>query len=197
RARSHTARGSPGTGSTRTCRPERSCCGVFSRRGPFTAPGGVVCLWLGSAERPEPLVRAAAHQRLETETDRLGVCRCARSGPGIAQEPLVDVQSLLHTANYAIQVWLKASRRSACKERPTAAKPYSISRSADARCRTLGEVRCNRTTTGLGRRPCICVKTANESQGPQVFSPSKRCRSHDVRRHTTKAIRSSRRRPCA
>jgi hypothetical protein len=34
-----------------------------------------------------------------------------RSRLRVAQEPLVDVQGLLHTVNYAIPVWIRSARR--------------------------------------------------------------------------------------
>lgn len=59
-------------------------------------------LGLGSTEGAEPLVRAAPNERLETETNRLGVRLNARRGPSLAQEALVDVKRLFHTSDYAI-----------------------------------------------------------------------------------------------
>jgi hypothetical protein len=64
-------------------------------------------VWLGSAERPQPLVRAVANERLETETNRVGICLSAGSRLGIPQQPLVDVERLLHTYDGAMDVWLK------------------------------------------------------------------------------------------
>jgi hypothetical protein len=65
---------------------------MLGRRDAFTTPRSVMSLGLGSAESAEPLVRAAADQRLEPEANRLGVCLRTRSRLGIAQEPLVDMQ---------------------------------------------------------------------------------------------------------
>src|SRR5688500_15366575 len=78
---------------------------MLGRRAAFTTPRSVISLGLGSAESAEPLVRAATDQRLETETNGLGVRLCTRSRLGLSQEPLVDVERLLHTDNNTISIW--------------------------------------------------------------------------------------------
>jgi hypothetical protein len=44
-------------------------------------------------------------QSLETEADRIGVCRCARRELRLAKKLLIDVQGLFHTDDNAIPVW--------------------------------------------------------------------------------------------
>ena len=59
-----------------------------------------------AAERPQPLVRAVANQRLETETNGIGICLGTAGRLGVSQQPLVDMKGFLHTYDYAIDVWL-------------------------------------------------------------------------------------------
>ena len=59
-------------------------------------------LGLGSTESAEPLVRAAANQRLKSEANGVGVRSGAGRGARLAQETLVDVQGLFHTDDCAI-----------------------------------------------------------------------------------------------
>ena len=47
-----------------------------------------------------------ANQRLETETNGIGICLGTAGCLGVSQQPLVDVKGLLHTYDYAIDVWL-------------------------------------------------------------------------------------------
>lgn len=60
---------------------------------------------LGPAKRTQTLVRPMPHQGLETEPDRVGICLRSRRRLGVAQEALVDMKCLLHTDDYAINVW--------------------------------------------------------------------------------------------
>jgi hypothetical protein len=50
-------------------------------------------------------IHPTTHQRLETEPDRLGIGPRSRGRAGIAEERFVDGESLLHTYDYAIQIW--------------------------------------------------------------------------------------------
>jgi hypothetical protein len=91
--------------SRRRCRPGRSCRGMPRRGRPLTPSADVASTWLRPAERAETLVSGAPNQRLETEPNRVGVRLGARRRLRLAEKLLVDVQGLLHTANYAICVW--------------------------------------------------------------------------------------------
>lgn len=59
---------------------------------------------LRSTKRPQPLVRTTTHQRLQTETNSVGVGLRADGEPGLAEQILVDVQRLLHTYDYAMSI---------------------------------------------------------------------------------------------
>ena len=62
-------------------------------------------LWLRSTQTTEPLVRPAADQCLEPQANGLGIRPRARGRLGLLQEPLVDVERLLHTDENTILIW--------------------------------------------------------------------------------------------
>src|SRR5262245_47496146 len=107
--RPHPAPDWPGTESTLRYRPGQSCRRVFERPAAFTPASSPECAWLRSAKNAKPFIGGVPHERLETESDGIGVRPRAARRPGVAQETLVDVKCLLHTDDYAICVWLRRS----------------------------------------------------------------------------------------
>ena len=61
---------------------------------------------LGSAKSPKTLVAVTADQCLEAKSNGIRICLRSRCRLRIPQETIVNVQSLLHTDDCAIDVWL-------------------------------------------------------------------------------------------
>jgi hypothetical protein len=63
-------------------------------------------IWLCSRKGAEALISRVPDERFQAQTDGFRVCGGSASGLGLFEELVFDVERLLHTYDYAIQVWL-------------------------------------------------------------------------------------------
>lgn len=59
-----------------------------------------------TAKQAQTLVRAAANQSFQTQTNRFRICLHASGQFGFFKEALVNMQRFFHTYKYAVSVWM-------------------------------------------------------------------------------------------
>jgi len=67
--------------------------------------GHVASAWLRTTKRAQPFIGGVPNKRLEAEPNRVCVGAGMARNLGMAKQFLVDVQSLLHTAETTIPRW--------------------------------------------------------------------------------------------
>src|ERR1700728_396234 len=98
--------------STRIMRPDLIITSVPRRRF-FPVSGNVLRARLRTAQCAEALIRSLAHHGFKTQPYRRCIGRRATGKFRLLQEYLVDVEGLLHTYYFAIDVWLQRWTQSA------------------------------------------------------------------------------------
>jgi len=97
------------TVSKRRCRPEPSrnlALGCRLWPCPLPAPRDIHCPRFATPQRPKTLVRRVPNHGLQPEANRVRVRPCARREFRLSEEPIVDIQCLLHPYVFTILIWM-------------------------------------------------------------------------------------------